>query len=142
MTWVSSAGTAQKAIVLTWNWNTCPRGTPAEREPPMSRMAHWFSVGAVMLTVFCVPASLTAQGQIPARVRVLTESERIVRWLGHEADIILVVNQGTTLEVLDFDQEKNRYWVILPPDVHGTRKVGWIRASAVEPAVAPVASPS
>lgn len=104
----------------------------------MSRLARVLSVGALIAIVICVPSTSAAQ-QIPARVRVLTKSERIMRWLGPEADVILVVDQGTTLEVLDFDREKDSYWVILPPDLHGTRKVGWIRASAVESAVAPAA---
>jgi outer membrane protein OmpA-like peptidoglycan-associated protein len=98
-------------------------------------MAHLFPVGALMAIALCVPATADAQGPIPAYVRVLTKSERIMRWLGPERDVILVVDQGTTLEVLDFDQERASYWVILPPDLHGTRKVGWIRASAVEPHV-------
>lgn len=106
----------------------------------MSRMAHRFSAGAVIAILLGVPAAAAAQGPIPARVRVLTQSERILRWLGPQTDIILVVDQGTILEVLDFDQEKASYWVILPPDLHGTRKAGWIRASAVEPAVGPSAS--
>lgn len=128
-------------------------GTPAARQGPMSRMAHLFPVGALMAIALSVPATADAQGPIPAYVRVLTKSERIMRWLGPERDVILIVDQGTTLAVLDFDQEKASYWVILPPDLHGTRKVGWIRASAVEPhvpsssdeppasGVAPLASP-
>jgi hypothetical protein len=42
------------------------------------------------------------------------------------------VDQGTTLEVIDFEKEKGWYWVVLPADLHGTRRVGWIRASSVE----------
>ena len=106
----------------------------------MSRMARLSAVGALIAIVVCVPATSAAQTQIPARVRVLTMSERIMRWLGPETDVILIVDQGTTLEVLDFDREKDSYWVILPPDLHGTRKVGWIRASAVEPHIASPAS--
>jgi peptidoglycan-associated lipoprotein len=106
----------------------------------MSRIAHALSLGALIALVVCVPATSAAQGKIPAQIRVLTKSERIMRWLGPETDIILVVDQGTTLEVLDFDREKDSYWVILPPDLHGTRKVGWIRATAVEPYVASAGS--
>ena len=98
-------------------------------------MARLCSVAALIAIAVCVPAR--AQAQIPARVRVLTESEQIMRWLGPQRDVILTVGRGTTLEVLDFDRDENSYWVILPPDLHGTRKVGWIRASSVEPYVAP-----
>jgi hypothetical protein len=103
-------------------------------------MAHSLSVGALIAIAVCVPTTSAAQGQIPAHVRVMTASERIIRWLGPETEVILVVDQGTTLEVLDFDHEKHSYWVVLPPDLHGTRKVGWIRASAVEPFLASPAS--
>ena len=117
----------------------------------MSRLARSFLVAA--LIAVCVPATAAAQAQMPAHVRVLASSARIMRWLGPQDDVILVVEQGTTLEVLDFDRQDDSYWVVLPPDLHGTRKVGWIRASSVEryvaaPAaqvaayVAPPASPS
>jgi outer membrane protein OmpA-like peptidoglycan-associated protein len=103
-------------------------------------MAHLLPVGALIAIAVCVPGTAAAQTKLPAHIRVLTMSERIMRWLGPETDVILVVDQGTTLEVLDFDREKDSFWVILPPDLHGTRKVGWIRASSVEPHVGPQAS--
>ena len=46
-----------------------------------------------------------------------------MRWLGPETEVILIVDRGTTLEVIDFDREKDWYWVVLPPDLHGTRTV-------------------
>ncbi len=47
---------------------------------------------------------------------------------------------GTILDVLD--QERDWYWVVAPPDAHGTRRAGWIRVNQVEaifsrPATAP-----
>jgi peptidoglycan-associated lipoprotein len=108
----------------------------------MSRMAHSFSIGALIAIAVCVPRTTSAQAQIPAHVRVMTKSERIMRWLGPQTDVLLIVDQGTTLEVLDFDQDKDWYWVVLPPDLHGSRKVGWIRGNSVEPYVAPRASRS
>ena len=105
----------------------------------MSRMTRTVSA-ALLALALGVPAASAAPPPIPAHVRVLAESERIMRWLGPDTDVLLVVNQGTTLAVLDFDQEQASYWVILPPDLHGTRKVGWIRASSVEPYVPPALS--
>ena len=102
----------------------------------MSTMARSVSAAIVLAAALAVPATSAAQGRIPSHVRVVNKSERILRWLGPQMDVILVVDQGTTLEVLDFDRDEGSYWVILPPDLHGTRKVGWIRASAVEPHVA------
>ncbi len=107
----------------------------------MSRMAHSFSVGALIAIAVCVPAT-SAQAQVPAHVRVMVKSARVMRWLGPQTDVVLIADQGTTLEVIDFDQEKDWYWVVLPRDLHGSRKVGWIRGSLVEPYVPPPASPS
>ena len=106
----------------------------------MSRTAHTFSVAALIAIAVCVPATSAAQTRMPSHVRVVPPSEQVLRWLEPQTDVILVVDQGTTLEVIDFDREKASYWVVLPPDVHGTRRVGWIRASSVEPYV-PMATP-
>lgn len=107
----------------------------------MSRMARACSAAALTAIALCVPAITSAQAHVPARVRVTMKSARIMRWLGPQTDVLLLVDQGTTLDVLDFDQEKGWYWVVLPPDLHGSRKVGWIPASSVDPYVAPPASP-
>jgi outer membrane protein OmpA-like peptidoglycan-associated protein len=104
-------------------------------------MAHSFSVGALIAIAVSVPATSAAQSRMPAHVRVMTKSEPIMRWLEPRNDIILTVDEGTTLEVIDFDQDKGSYWVVLPPDVHGTRRVGWVHASGVEPYVPPPAAP-
>src|SRR5262245_19608762 len=104
---------------------------PSAMLPRMFRMAHPSSVAALIAIAVCVPAT-SAQAQIPAHVRVL-KSERVMRWLGPQTDVVLVVDQGTTLEVLYFDREQDAYWVVIPRDLHGIRKVGWIRASSVEP---------
>ena len=102
-------------------------------------MAHSFSVGALIAIAVGVPAT-SAQAQIPGHIRVTSKSERIMRWLGPQTDVLLIVEQGTTLEVVDFDQDKDWYWVVVPPDLHGSRKVGWIRGSSVEPYVPPPAT--
>lgn len=101
----------------------------------MPRMPRSLSVGALLVLVILVPAA-SALAQTPGRVRVVTGSARILRWLqAPTTDVLLKVDQGTTLDVLD--QDEDWYWVVVPPDAHGTRRVGWIRASNVEPVVAP-----
>jgi outer membrane protein OmpA-like peptidoglycan-associated protein len=107
----------------------------------MCRIARTFSFAALITIAVCVPAT-SAEAQIPAHVRVIIKSARIMRWLGPQTDVVLIANQGTTLEVIDFDQEQNWYWVVLPRDLHGSRKVGWIRASSVEPYVPSAAASS
>lgn len=91
-------------------------------------------VGPLIALALSVPAPSAAQSRIPSYVRVVTPSERVMRWLGPATDVLVVLERGTTLEVLDFDRDKDWYWVVLPPDLHGSRKVGWIRGSGIEPA--------
>ena len=102
----------------------------------MSRLAHLLPGAALIAIAVCLPSTAAAQTKVPNYVRVMINAERVMRWLGPRTDVIMVVDQGTTLEVLDFDSDADSYWVVLPPDLHGTRKVGWIRAIAVEPYVA------
>lgn len=48
-----------------------------------------------------------------------------------EPEVLFEAEPGTILEVLD--EEEQWFWVIVPPDAHGTRRAGWIRANLVEP---------
>jgi outer membrane protein OmpA-like peptidoglycan-associated protein len=88
-------------------------------------------VGCLLIVAVAVPAA-SALAQMPGKVRVVTGSATIVRWLhASEIDVLLNPEEGTTLEVLD--QDEGWYWVVVPRDAHGTRRVGWIRASHVAP---------
>ena len=99
----------------------------------MSILLRACAIAAVFVAALIVPASPVA-AQTPGHVRVIADSARILRWLATE-EVILRVNQGTTLEVLD--EQEGWYWVVLPRDAHGTRKVGWIRTINVEPFTPP-----
>jgi outer membrane protein OmpA-like peptidoglycan-associated protein len=107
----------------------------------MSRMAHTVSVGALVAIGLCAPAT-PAEAQIPGHVRVVVKTARLMRWLGPQTDVVFVADQGTVFEVIDLDREEDWYWVVLPRDQHGSRRVGWIRVSSVEPYVPPAATPS
>jgi outer membrane protein OmpA-like peptidoglycan-associated protein len=77
--------------------------------------------------------------QMPGIVRVVNEPAPIRRWFrAPVTDVLVLVDPGTTLDVLD--QEQGWYWVVAPPDSHGTRRVGWIRTNQVEAVVARRAS--
>ena len=103
----------------------------------MSRMPLKMSVGALLVAI-CVPAS-SVHAQTPAQVRVINGPAPIQRWLnGPATEVLREVETGTTLDVLERDMDW--FWVIAPPDIHGTRKPGWIRASHVEPVVARAAA--
>jgi outer membrane protein OmpA-like peptidoglycan-associated protein len=104
----------------------------------MSRLPRALFIGVLLVVALAVQAA-PALAQIPGHVRVVTDSARILRWLRPADEVLVKVNQGTTLEVLD--QESDWYWVVLPPSAHGTRKVGWIRAFNVEPFTPPPATP-
>ena len=93
-------------------------------------MPRTLSVVALVGVAVCGLAA-SALAQTPAHVRVVINSAPIQRWLHAPAtDVLLTVDPGTTLAVLD--QEKGWYWVVVPPDAHGTRRAGWIRAGDVE----------
>ena len=101
----------------------------------MSRLPFNSAVGALLVVAVCVPAaSAVAQTQTPRHVRVVHGPAPIEHWFRAPArDALLEVEPGTTLEVLERDTDW--FWVIVPRDVHGTRRAGWIRASYVEPVV-------
>jgi outer membrane protein OmpA-like peptidoglycan-associated protein len=91
------------------------------------------ALGALVFFVVAIPPA-PAVAQTPAHVRVVKDPAQVARWL-RPADTLLEIEAGTTLEVLDKDS--GRYWVILPADVHGTRRSGWIRTEDVEPVSVP-----
>lgn len=90
------------------------------------------SAGALAVATLFLTA-VPAWAQTPANVRVVKAS-RIQRWLRAPVDVLLNVEPGTTLEVLD--KEGDWYWIVVPPDTFGTSRSGWIRAGNVEPVVA------
>jgi outer membrane protein OmpA-like peptidoglycan-associated protein len=97
-------------------------------------MPHNTSVGVLLLVTICVPAT-SAVAQTPSNVLMVRRPARIQRWLHvPSTDVLLEVEPGTTLEVLD--KQEDWFWVIVPPDAHGTRRAGWIRAGNVEPVIA------
>ena len=108
----------------------------------MFRMPFNSAVGALLVVAVCVPAaSAVAQTQTPRHVRVVYGPAPIEHWYRAPArDPLLEAEPGTTLEVLE--KEKDWFWVIVPRDVHGTRRAGWIRASYVEPVVPRAATTS
>jgi outer membrane protein OmpA-like peptidoglycan-associated protein len=95
------------------------------------------AAGALLVFTLCIPVT-PALAQMPAEVRVVNGTAPIHRWF-HAQDILLHVEAGTTLKVLD--KEEVWFWVILPPDIHGTRKVGWIHAVNVEPVIVRAEAP-
>ena len=107
-------------------------GTRSAR-PILMSASHSRALGAVVFCVVAIPPA-PAGAQTPAHVRVVKDSAQVARWL-RPADTLLEIDAGTTLEVLDKDS--GRYWVILPADVHGTRRSGWIRTEDVEPVSVP-----
>ena len=95
------------------------------------------AVGALLVFTVCVPVT-PALAQMPAEVRVVNRAAPVHRWF-HARDILLEVEAETTLKVLD--KEDDWFWVILPPDIHGTRKVGWIHAGKVEAVIVRAEAP-
>ncbi len=87
---------------------------------------------AILLVVAVLVPAASAVAQPPGKVRVVNRPAPIQRWFRQPVtDVLAIVEPETTLEVLD--QENGWYWVVVPPDAHGTRRAGWINSRLVEP---------
>jgi outer membrane protein OmpA-like peptidoglycan-associated protein len=83
------------------------------------------------LLIIAIAPAASVSAQPPGLVRVVKEPAPIRRWFrAPVTDVLVMVAPGTTLDVLD--QERDWYWVVAPPDAHGTRRAGWIRVNQVE----------
>jgi len=83
------------------------------------------------LLIIAIAPAASVSAQAPGWVRVVKEPAPIRRWFrAPVTDVLVMVAPGTTLDVLD--QERDWYWVVAPPDAHGTRRAGWIRVNQVE----------
>jgi outer membrane protein OmpA-like peptidoglycan-associated protein len=93
----------------------------------------------VLLIIAVAPAA-SVWAQPPGLVRVVKQPAPIRRWFrAPVTDVLMMVAPGTTLDVLD--QERDWYWVVAPPDAHGTRRAGWIRINQVEAISRPAPAP-
>lgn len=63
-------------------------------------------------------------------VRVTSDQAVVLTRANRKAERIATVPAGTVLETLD--KQDDWYWVLLDRDEHGTRRVGWIHADALE----------
>jgi outer membrane protein OmpA-like peptidoglycan-associated protein len=104
----------------------------------MSRIPLTVSVGA-LLALVCAPAGASAAPR-PAQVRVVNAPAPVLRWFNATSEVVTELERGDTLDVLD--EDSGWFWVVLPPDAHGTRRPGWIRVTDVEPVAPPPAAPS
>jgi outer membrane protein OmpA-like peptidoglycan-associated protein len=90
------------------------------------------------MAVGCTILGGTASAQSPAYVRVTAQSTDITSRQHGKGDVRMTASPGTVLEVLDTlgdryaHKETNWYWVVIPPDAHGTRLVGWVSGRDVE----------
>ena len=95
----------------------------------MSRLLRTLPL-ALLVVAAATPAT-SALAQTPGLVRVVNNQTPIRRWFrAGVQDVLVMVPAGTILDVLD--QERDYYWVVAPPDAHGTRRAGWIRTNVVE----------
>jgi outer membrane protein OmpA-like peptidoglycan-associated protein len=95
----------------------------------MSRLLRTLPL-ALLVVAAATPAA-SALAQAPGLVRVVNNQAPIRRWFrAGVQDVLVMVPAGTILDVLD--QERDYYWVVAPPDAHGTKRAGWIRTNVVE----------
>jgi outer membrane protein OmpA-like peptidoglycan-associated protein len=96
---------------------------------PMSQLPRTLPL-ALLLVAAATPAA-DVLAQPPGLVRVVNNPAPIRRWFrAPVTDVLMMVNPGVILDVLD--EERGWYWVVAPPDAHGTRRAGWIRTTFVE----------
>lgn len=79
-------------------------------------------------------ASAQAQ-RVDLTVRVEQPGALIRARANPKAEVLAPVPVDTLLVLLDRDNDW--LWVLLPPDAHGTKRPGWIRASDVEKSATP-----
>jgi outer membrane protein OmpA-like peptidoglycan-associated protein len=92
------------------------------------------AASALLVIAVAVPATRAA-AQMPTSVRVVSNSATFKPYYQSSwADVATQIEAGATLQVLD--RQKDWYWVIAPPDGHGTAKPGWVRVADVEAIVA------
>lgn len=84
----------------------------------------------VVLLVMLTSAGQAVFAQSPPNVRVISRVTSVVVSPRTKSEVVMSAVQGTVLEVLG--KEGDWYWVILPPDTHGTRRPGWVAARDVE----------
>ncbi len=72
------------------------------------------------------PSSLGLPGSTGT---VATEPDPVRRWREFDSPRREVA-RGTVVDILR--EEEGWYWIVLPPDIYGTRRTGWIRTTEVE----------
>lgn len=82
------------------------------------------------LVLFVGIAVLGGLAAASAQVQgIVTEAAQVVQWRDQQG-ATWPVPAGLVVEVLD--EEDGQYWVLLPPDEHGTRRSGWIHGNVLQ----------
>jgi outer membrane protein OmpA-like peptidoglycan-associated protein len=119
------------------------RGTVMPQLPVSVRPVSFRRVFAYSLIASLVPVG-TAYAQGSAFVRVTRDQLEITSTPRANGTLLMVAPRGTVLEVVHTQgdryahREANVYWILVPPDVWGVQRIGWIAARDSEPAPAPV----
>jgi outer membrane protein OmpA-like peptidoglycan-associated protein len=88
------------------------------------------AVFVITSTILALTAG-SAAAQTPARVRVVGDPAPVVEWFPYvKREVMMTVPPGTIFEVLG--KEGGMYWIVTNPDVHRTRRAGWISMRNVE----------
>ena len=78
----------------------------------------------------CVVGLAKLTAGVAVTLRVVSGSAAVTTRPALKANVVAAVPPDTVLELLD--SEQGWFWVLLPPDAHGTRRAGWISAGEVE----------
>src|SRR5438093_4071246 len=95
----------------------------------MPRQIAFAAITAITITLMTAAAVRASDQSLPT-LKVSREKGAVHVRPALLSDVVAKPVEGTVLEAIDL--EDGWYWVILPPDEHGTRLPGWIRERDVQ----------
>lgn len=113
--------------------STASSGTQPARTGRMISATRPVFAGAALAAAFCACATAASAQQMHPGAQVVTKATLAHLWLRAPSQVVADLQPGTKLDVLDKDGDW--LWVIVPPDLNGTRRSGWVRADTVETVV-------
>ncbi len=87
-------------------------------------------IGSLATLAMLAPGEAGAQSTTGTVIRIGSETAKVVSRQGRPVMVLLTAHEGDTFELLN--READWYWVMLPPDIHGGRRSGWVHGADVE----------
>jgi hypothetical protein len=85
--------------------------------------------GSLATVALFAPGQLEAQSQTGA-IRIGSETAKVMSRREAGAEVLMTVHEGDAFDLLN--REGEWYWVMLPLDMHGVRRAGWVHGTNIE----------